>query len=122
MHAHTSGVTSVAIVRDAPVHAATLSLFLSALAGNCGERLIRVKGIVGIVEAPEHPAVIHGVQHVYHAPEWLPAWPSADRRTRIVCIGRGLRATWISELLHLLDAEVAEEVARRFQNADAAAR
>ena len=47
------------------------------------------------------------------APEWLPGWPSADRRTRIVCIGHRLRATWIDELLDLLDEEVADEVARR---------
>ncbi|RPI42598.1 MAG: GTP-binding protein [Betaproteobacteria bacterium] len=112
-HDHTSGVTSVAILRDTPVHAATLSLFLSALAGNCGERLIRMKGIVGIVEDPERPAVIHGVQHVYPAPEWLPGWPSADRRTRIVCIGHELRPAWIRELLDLLDEEVADEAALR---------
>ena len=32
--------------------------------------------------------VIHGVQHVFHPPEILDRWPSADRRTRIVFITR----------------------------------
>jgi G3E family GTPase len=30
------------------------------------------------------------VQHVVHPPEHLPAWPDADRRSRVVFIGRGL--------------------------------
>ncbi len=112
-HVHTSGVGSVSIVRDAPVHAATLALFVSALAANCGDTLLRMKGIVGIAEDPQRPAVVHGVQHVYSPPEWLPRWPSAERRTRIVCIGRGLSAQWIGELLGLLEEEVAEETALR---------
>jgi G3E family GTPase len=57
--------------------------------------------------------VIHGVQHVYHAPSWLERWPSADRRTRIVLIGRKVSAAWSRALLDLIDAEVADESARR---------
>ena len=100
-------------VRDEPVHAATLALFLAALAENCGAHLLRVKGIVGIREAPDTPAAIHGVQHVYHAPAWLPRWPSPDRRTRVVLIGRNIREVWTLGLLELLNAEVAEEIAQR---------
>jgi len=112
---HTSGMTSVAIMREQPLHAATLALFLSALAENLGQDLVRVKGIVAVAEDTEHPAVIHGVQHVYDAPNWLPVWPSADRRTRIVCIGRRLNAEWIRTLLDLLDDEVIEEAGRRVE-------
>ena len=72
-----------------------------------------MKGIVRVAEAPERPAVIHGVQHVYHAPVWLERWPSDDRRTRMVFIGRNLRESWVREALDLLEAEVAEESARR---------
>jgi len=109
---HTSGMASVAILREQPLRAATLPLFLSALAENLGRDLIRLKGIVAIAEDADRPAVIHGVQHVYEAPVWLPAWPGADRRTRIVCIGRRLNAEWIRTLLDLLDDEVAEEAQR----------
>jgi G3E family GTPase len=110
---HLDAIGSVCIVRDEPVHAATLALFLAALAENCGAHLLRVKGIVGIREAPDTPAAIHGVQHVYHAPAWLPRWPSPDRRTRIVLIGRNIREVWTLGLLELLNAEVAEEIAQR---------
>jgi G3E family GTPase len=112
-HAHRDDISSFSIVRDEPLHAVTLALLLSALAENCGADLLRVKGIVRVTEAPERPAVIHGVQHVYHAPVWLERWPSDDRRTRMVFIGRGLRESWVRALIDLLDAEVAEESARR---------
>lgn len=72
-----------------------------------------MKGIVQVREQPERPAVIHGVQHVYHAPIWLERWPSADRRTRMVFIGRNIPESWLRVLLDLLEAETAEELARR---------
>ena len=107
-HVHTSSISSFCIVREQPLHAVTLPLLLSALAENCGADLLRVKGIVHVRESPERPAVIHGVQHVYHAPAWLPRWPSADHRTRLVFIGRNLRETWVRMLIDLLDDEVAQ--------------
>ena len=110
---HRDDIASFCIVRDAPLHAITLPLFLSALAENCGADLLRVKGIVAVAEEPERPAVIHGVQHVYHAPVWLDRWPSADRRTRMVFIGRRIPESWVRALLELLDEEVAEETAAR---------
>jgi len=110
---HDEQITSACIVREEPVHAVTLALMLSALAENCGDDLLRMKGIVQVREQPERPAVIHGVQHVYHAPVWLERWPSADRRTRIVFIGRNIRASWLHTLLDLLETETAEEIAQR---------
>ncbi len=111
-HRHDEDITSFCIVCSEPLHAATLALVLSALAENCGRDLLRLKGIVNIAEEPERPAVIHGVQHVYHAPVWLARWPSEDRRTRMVFIGRNIRESWIRALLDLVEAEVADETAR----------
>ena len=34
--------------------------------------------------------MIHGVQHVFHEPVWLDAWPDADERTRLVFITHGI--------------------------------
>ena len=110
---HRDDIASFSLVRAEPVHAATLALFLSALAENCGPDLLRMKGIVRVVEDPERPAAIHGVQHVYHAPVWLERWPSGDRRTRMVFIGRNIPESWVTSLLELLESEVAEETARR---------
>jgi G3E family GTPase len=110
---HREDITSFCLVRDEPLRAVTLALLLSALADNCGADLLRMKGIVRVTERPDRPAVIHGVQHVYHAPVWLERWPSDDRRTRMVFIGRNIRESWVRALIELLDAEVAEETARR---------
>ena len=95
-------------MRNAPVRAVALTLLLETLAEHCGADLLRLKGIVNVVESPDRPAVIHGVQHVFHAPAWLARWPSADRRSRIVVITRGIPQAWIEALLDALEAEVAE--------------
>src|SRR4029079_16869391 len=90
LHRHSRGITSFCIVRDQPMRAVTLALLLEGLAENCGADLLRMKGIVNVLEDPERPAVIHGVQHVYHAPVWLERWPSDDPRQRLVFLGRHL--------------------------------
>jgi G3E family GTPase len=112
-HHERDSIASFCIIRDEPVRAAALALFVSALAENCGADLLRMKGIVNVAEVRERPAVIHGVQHVYHAPVWLERWPSQDRRTRIVFIGRRVSETWVRMLLDGLDDEVADETTRR---------
>src|SRR5262245_8957337 len=81
---HDTGISCFAIVREAPVRAIALTLFLEALAEHCGADLLRLKGLLNIAESPGRPAVIHGVQHVFHPPAWLERWPSADRRSRLV--------------------------------------
>lgn len=50
-----------------------------------GRDILRVKGILN-VEKQDVPIVIHGVQHIFHPPVPLPAWPSEDRRSRLVFI------------------------------------
>jgi G3E family GTPase len=92
--------------RSAPLHAVTLSLFLQVVAEHCGAKLLRLKGLVDVVESPGRPAVIHGVQHVFHPPAWLEAWPDDERTTRIVVISQGLDAGWLQDLLEVLDDEV----------------
>ena len=52
-----------------------------------GHDILRVKGILNI-EGSEQPLVVHGVQHIFHPPVQLPAWPSEDRRSRLVFITR----------------------------------
>ncbi len=107
MHArHDSEIETYTVVRDAPIHAIALTLFLEVLAEHCGDRLLRLKGIVDIAESPGRPAVIHGVQHVFHPPAWLPHWPSDDHRTRIILITRGIPRRWVELLLDAMEAEV----------------
>jgi len=59
--------------------------------------LLRVKGIVNVAGEPG-PVVVQGAQHVFHPPVTLDAWPSGDRRSRIVFITRNLARESIEAL------------------------
>ncbi len=103
---HDADITTYALVRERPIRAVALTLFLEAVAEHCGADLLRLKAIVQIAECPDRPAVLHGVQHVFHAPAWLERWPSQDRRSRIVFITRRIPRRWVETLFDALDAEV----------------
>ena len=105
-HFPSDGITTFCLRREKPLHAVTLGLFLQVVAEHCGARLLRLKGLVDVVESPDRPAVIHGVQHVFHPPAWLDAWPDQDHSTRIVVISQGLEARWLQSLLEVLEEEV----------------
>jgi G3E family GTPase len=105
---HDADIQAFTVVRNDPIAAVTLTLFLETLAEHCGADLLRLKGIVNVAESPDRPAVIHGVQHVFHAPAWLKRWPSDDRRSRIVFITRRVPQRWVEALLEAIGAEVAD--------------
>jgi G3E family GTPase len=104
---HDVEIKAYAVVRAEPIRAVTLTLLLETLAEHCGADLLRLKGIVNVAESPDRPAVIHGIQHVFHAPAWLERWPSDDRRSRIVLITRRIPQRWVEVLLDAIGAEVA---------------
>ncbi len=83
---HDERIRAFCLTSDQPIRQGTLEMFLDLLRSSQGAKLLRVKGLVALAEDPEHPVVIHGVQHVIHVPAVLPRWPSEDRRSRIVFI------------------------------------
>lgn len=95
---HSDRIRSVCLSFDAPRSAKVFEAWFDYLAGMRGSDLLRVKGILNVSEL-EVPMVIHGVQHVWHPPEILPAWPSDDRRSRVVFIVRDLERTELLEAL-----------------------
>jgi len=104
---HTPGVASSIILREAPLPALALTLWMQALAEHAGPRLLRLKGLVALQESPDRPVALHAVQHMIHPLEWLDRWPSADRRSRLVLIGERLPPHWPARLLAAIEAEVA---------------
>jgi G3E family GTPase len=110
---HSDNIETFALQRDRPIPALALTLLLEALAEHCGARLLRLKGLVHIEEMPAQPAVIHGVQHVVSAPEFLDRWPSQDHTTRIVFITQGLPRHFPARLLDMIEQEVREETGLR---------
>jgi G3E family GTPase len=90
VHHHDPRIRAHCFSWEAPLHEAAFLHWLDLMAAMRGERLLRVKGLVQLAEHPEQPLVVHGAQHVFHPPQRLPAWPSADRRTRLVFITQDL--------------------------------
>ena len=95
---HDAHIRAFAYATDAAIGETAFEMFLDLLRATYGPNLLRLKGIVKIAEMPERPVVIHGVQHVFHPPTQLDAWPDDDRRTRMVFIVRDIAPTMISGL------------------------
>ena len=87
---HGEEIQAYSLVIEEPISTLSFTFALEFLIANQGENLLRVKGIVHLQEQPGCPAVIHGVQHVFHDPVWLDDWPSDDRQTRLVFITRNI--------------------------------
>ncbi|XYK78781.1 MAG: CobW family GTP-binding protein [Labrenzia sp.] len=95
---HSDAIRAFTLSTDRPVSASALEMFLDLLRSAHGPKLLRVKGIVQIAEDPDRPVVIHGVQHVFHPPATLDAWPDEDRRTRMVFITKDLPEGFVRKM------------------------
>ena len=85
-----------------PIAQEVLAAWLEVLMSFVGSNILRVKGILN-VQGQDQPMVVHGVQHVFHPPVSLPAWPGEDRDSRLVFITRDV------------DREMIESTFRAFQ-------
>ena len=99
---HSDRIRAVCLSFDTPLSGQAFDRWLGILTTFKGPDLLRVKGIVNI-EGETKPLVIHGVQHILHAPVQLDAWPSDDRRTRMVFIVRDMDETDLRGMLMLMN-------------------
>jgi G3E family GTPase len=97
-HHHDERVRSFSLVHDGAVPYAAISTFLDLLQSTQGDKLLRMKGIIELVEDPSRPLVIHGVQKILHPPVRLPAWPDATRGVRLVIIGADMPGDYVQRL------------------------
>jgi G3E family GTPase len=86
---HDSRIAAFALEWDKPLDWSVFVEWIEMLITGHGENLLRLKGILNVA-GEESPIAIHGVQHLFHPPIALPAWPDADRRSRIVFITRDI--------------------------------
>lgn len=91
---HDARISAFCLSWDKPLPWQGVGMCLQMLIATRGESLLRVKGILDLA-GQARPVAIHGVGHVFHDPELLPAWPEGEaRRSRLVFITRDLdRAT-----------------------------
>lgn len=110
---HDARVDSFCYVRETPWTTEAFELFLNALNQNAGANLLRVKGIIHLLEHPGRPAVLHGAQQLVHKLDWLPAWPGGARRTRIVFIFVDMKKAEIIDMVEMADRMVMRSIAAR---------
>jgi len=95
---HDARIRAVCMTADQPLEPAAFQGWLQRLQALRGSDLLRLKGIVNLADGEDRPLVIHAVQHVFHPPVRLEAWPSTDRRTRVVLIMRDMDETTVRAL------------------------
>ena len=110
VHRHDAAVRSFCLRYDEPFTWAAFSQCLEVLTALRGPDLLRVKGLVN-VEGRAGPLVVQGVQHLFHPPIELEAWPGADRATRIVFITRGIDRGLIENLFAAITRMAAQNAA-----------
>ena len=96
--AHATSLRSHVFVSEAPIQPPALGRFLDLLSVLLGPSLLRVKGLIGLADNPDRPLLIHGAQHVFHAPRILNAWPDGERLSRLVIIADGVAPARIEAL------------------------
>jgi G3E family GTPase len=94
---HDARIAAFCLTFDRPLNWQGIAMWLDMLVATRGESLLRIKGILNLA-GHDRPVAIHGVQHLFHPPERLPAWPDGDPRTsRMVFITRDLPRDVIEE-------------------------
>ncbi|WP_206244506.1 CobW family GTP-binding protein [Novosphingobium terrae] len=98
---HDDHIRSVCLTFEEPLDGEGVERWLDTLMMFASQDILRVKAILNLA-GEAGPMVLHGVQHVFHPPMRLQAWPSEDRRSRIVFITRDLDEEALRSTLGLL--------------------
>jgi G3E family GTPase len=95
---HDARLATFCLTFAQPLEWRDVAAWLDALSSARGEDLLRVKGIMNVVDAPG-PVVVHAVQHLFHPPIVLEHWPTPFKRSQIVFITRDLSRDYVLEVL-----------------------
>ncbi len=96
---HDARISSFCMTVDAPIPWDGFVTWMEMLITTQGENLLRIKGILNVAGEP-NPVAVHGVQHLFHPPVGLPAWPDDDHRSKIVFITRDIGRKVIEDTFH----------------------
>src|SRR5690606_391782 len=95
---HDERVRAFCLRLERPLPWDTVATWLELLANYRGQDLLRVKAILNVEES-DKPVVVHGVQHLFHPPVTLDAWPDEDRASRLVFIVRDMTPDTVKSML-----------------------
>ena len=83
---HDDHIKSFSIYFDEPLKWGKIAGSLDMLAQTHGANILRIKGLINVEEIDDQPVVVHAVQHMFHPPAKIDAWPTSDQRSRLVFI------------------------------------
>jgi G3E family GTPase len=102
-HHHDEAIKTFTLRFDKPFAWQAFTQTIEVLTALRGPDLLRVKGLVN-VEGKSGPMVVQGVQHLFHPPIELAAWPGADHGTRLVFITKGIPRQTVENLFSAIGA------------------
>jgi G3E family GTPase len=99
---HDRAIRSFVLWFDRPFSWQTFTAAMELLTSMRGPDLLRVKGLVNVA-GERGPVVVQGVQHIFHPPVTLDAWPDEGRRSRLVFITRNISREAVTALFAAVD-------------------
>lgn len=96
---HDDHIRAFCLTYDEPFQWNKIAPALDMLVQTHGLNLLRMKGILNVTEV-DVPVVVHAVQHLFHPPAKLDAWPGEDRRSKLVIIARDMERDQIERILN----------------------
>ena len=104
---HDARIQAFCLTFDRPLRWNGMGTFLDMLVRTRGADILRIKGILNL-EGEDRPLIVHSVQHVFHQPLQLSAWPPGDdRRSRLVFIVRDLTRETVLQGLQAFETAAA---------------
>jgi G3E family GTPase len=96
---HGDDIQAFSVVVVEAITWSNLESWLGSLLSLRGKDLLRIKGILNVVDQPG-PVVVHAVQHLLHPVSRLRRWPSEDHRSKIVFITRNIPSAALRNSLY----------------------
>ncbi len=103
---HDEAIRAFCLTYDKPLDWERFNSWIEMLITLHGANILRIKGLLNVAEV-DQPIVIHGVQHVFHPPVRLEAWPDDSRATRLVFIVRDLKRELFEHTLRAFNEDSA---------------
>ena len=95
---HDAHIRSFALREANAISPQGLELFFELLSNFHGANMLRMKGLIKVSDDPARPLAVHGVQHAFHPPVRLAAWPDGVDETRLVFIVKDIAKAEIENL------------------------
>ena len=103
---HDESIRAFCLTYDKPLDWDRFNSWVEMLVTLYGGNILRIKGLLNVAEV-EQPIVIHGVQHIFHPPVRLEAWPDESRQSRLVFIVRDLKPEMFEHTLKAFNEDSA---------------